>query len=275
MQIFTLASGSTGNCTLLEDRGSLILIDLGISTKRLREAMNSLGTAPEELSGIFVTHEHNDHVCGLTTFVKHYEVPVFAPRTVANHLRWSIPGAEDYIAELSPGNENGIGAFSVMPFHTPHDTPESVGYRIRGTQTIGFCTDFGHVSDEVLEGLTGVDCAIIEANHDLRMLLDGPYPAHLKRRILSNSGHLSNLDCGELAVKLAISGTAHIILAHLSRENNTPAKALETVGDALLKNSISPGTDISLTAAPERNIHTLILGKRGSIPVALEAAKKC
>lgn len=256
MQIFTLASGSTGNCTLLSDNDTLVLIDLGISTKRLREAMLSLNLSPEALSGILITHEHNDHVAGLATFVKKYEVPIFAPRTVANHLRWSIAGAYDYITDLNPGGEMELGGLRVRPFRTPHDTPESAGYRITGSHSLGYCTDLGHVTSEVLEGMLGVDCAIIESNHDLNMLLDGPYPAYLKRRILSDSGHLSNADSGELAVRLAESGTADFVLAHLSRENNTAKCALDTVGEALEKRSFIHGRNIELSVAPERDIHS-------------------
>ena len=251
MQLFTLASGSTGNCTLVRDQGCSILIDMGISTKRLREALFALGMSPDELSGILITHEHRDHICGLNTFVKKYEVPILAPRTIANHLRWSILEIEDYIAELDIGHENSVAGLSVLPFRTPHDTPESVGYRITGTSTLAFCTDFGYVSDEMREGLYGVENAVIEANHDIQMLANGAYPSYLKRRILSDHGHLSNTDCASLALWLAQSGTKSIVLAHLSRENNTPRLAYDTVGSILCREGFEAGRDIQLAVAPE------------------------
>ena len=251
MQLFTLASGSTGNCTLVRDQGCSILIDMGISTKRLREALFALGMSPDELSGILITHEHRDHVCGLNTFVKKYEVPIFAPRTIANHLRWSILEIQDYIAELDIGHENSVGGLSVLPFCTPHDTPESVGYRITGSSSLGFCTDCGCVSEEMREGLCGVENAVIEANHDMQMLMNGAYPAYLKRRILSDRGHLSNADCASLALWLVQSGMKNLVLAHLSRENNTPRLAYDTVESALCREGIAVGRDIQLAVAPE------------------------
>lgn len=259
MQIFTLASGSTGNSTLICDNDTSILIDAGVSAKRLCLALERLGLSVDGLSGILITHEHTDHVRGLDTLIKHYEVPIFAPRTVANHLRWSIAGVEDYITELDIDNVNTVGGLSVVPFLTPHDTPESVGYRISGSKVFGFCTDCGHISGSVWEGLRGVDAAVIEANHDLQKLMDGPYPAMLKRRILSDRGHLSNKNCGELAVRLAQCGTRQFVLAHLSRENNTPALALKTVKDALRESSIDPEADVSLGVAPENDIFSLSL----------------
>lgn len=254
MQIITLASGSTGNCTLLTDGDTSVLIDAGISAKRICTALSQFGIAPEQLSGILITHEHSDHINGLKILLKHHDIPVFAPRTVANHLRWSIAGVEDYIAELPCGCTSRVGGLSVVPFHTPHDTPESVGYRFIGSSTFGFCTDCGHVTEDVLDGLEGADSVIIEANHDLDMLKLGSYPVSLKRRILSDFGHLSNDCCGELAVKLYDSGTRKIILGHLSRENNTPSLALDTVCSAFSQVGIIPGRDIIIDVAPEKEI---------------------
>lgn len=259
MQIHTLASGSAGNSTLICDNNTSVLIDAGISARRLCSALGQLGLTMDGLSGILITHEHSDHVRGLDTLIKHFEVPIFAPRTVANHLRWSIAGVEDYIKELTVGSETAVGGLSIVPFRTPHDTPESVGYRITGSRRLGFCTDCGHVTDEIWEGLKGVDAAVLEANHDPRRLMDGPYPAMLKRRILSDNGHLSNKCCGELAVRLAESGTRQFVLAHLSRENNTPALALNTVFGVLKENSIDPENHVSVAVAPEKDIFSLSL----------------
>jgi len=260
MQIYTFASGSTGNCTLVEDRGTAVLIDAGISARRIVSALSGIGMRPEQLSGILITHEHNDHICGLNTFIKHYDVPIFAPRTVANHLCWSIAGVDDFINILKPGQEETIGNVRVVPFHTPHDTPESVGYRITGSSVFGFCTDCGHVTDEVLEGLRGSDAALIEANHDIGLLRNGPYPASLKRRILSDNGHLSNGSCGRLAAELFRSGTRSMILGHLSRENNRPPLALTSVLDALSSEGAETGSSVRVEVAPERDTLHLATG---------------
>ena len=257
MHIYTLASGSGGNCTLVWDGDTAVLIDAGISTKRITNALAEIGILPSQLSGILITHEHNDHIYGLNTFIKHYETPIFAPRTVANHLCWSIAGVEDYITILHPGQDYSINALRVLPFHTPHDTPESVGYRISGSSIFGFCTDCGHVTDEVIEGLSGTNAAVIEANHDLEMLQNGSYPVQLKRRILSDNGHLSNDSCGRLALELCKSGTRQIILGHLSRENNRPSIARSCVLDALSAEGLDIRNNVSVDVAPESGTFNL------------------
>ncbi len=262
MQIYTLASGSTGNCTLIRDEDTFILVDMGISCRRVVQSLASLEISPDQLSAVLITHEHTDHVCGLSTFIKHHEIPIVAPRTVANHLRWSIAGVEDYIKEVPPGTDTCFGGLSIVPFRTPHDTPESVGYRICGSKTIGYCTDCGHISGEMLEGLRGVDAAVLESNHDLQMLKDGPYPAILKRRILSDHGHLSNLSCANLALKLYEEGARQFVLAHLSRENNTPLLARKTVTEYLAKHGAD---EILIDVAPEKDI----------LYVPLEVYSKC
>jgi len=233
MRITTLASGSAGNCTLLSDCGTNILIDAGISMKRIREALCQLGLLPQDISAVLITHEHGDHTKGIRTMTKQFALPVFAPRTVANHLHWSIQGIDEIITIIDPGTNIELGGLEISSFATPHDTPQSVGYRINGDISFGFCTDLGHVTDEILSALEGVNAAVLEANHDVDMLKAGHYPLYLKRRILSDNGHLSNEACGELAVHLAKRGLESLILAHISDENNTHGKAKRAVAARL------------------------------------------
>lgn len=253
MQICTIASGSTGNCTLVLDGDTAVLIDAGISAKRICTALSGFGLAPEDLSGVLITHEHSDHISGLATLIRHHEIPIFAPRTVSNHLRWSIAGVDDYITELPLSSETDVGSLRVVPFHTPHDTPECVGYRVSGSCIFGFCTDCGHITDEVLEGLSGAHIALIEANHNVDKLLSGSYALPLKRRILSDNGHLSNDCCGQLALKLFDSGTRKFILGHLSRENNTPELAFSDVNTYFVREGLYISKSGLLTVAPERD----------------------
>ncbi len=251
MRITTFASGSSGNCALLSMDGVHILLDAGISFRRIKENLALSGLVPEALSAVLITHEHSDHVCGLATMIKKCNVPVCAPRTVANRLRYTIAGVEQSLREIPVQESFAVGALTLRAFHTMHDTDESVGWRISGSECFALATDTGCVTDEIREGLAGADVVIIEANHDEDMLRSGPYPASLKRRILSDRGHLSNVRCGELAACLADRGTKQIILGHLSRENNTPSTALRTVTEALA------GRDTALYAAPQDDRLTL------------------
>ncbi|HHU22049.1 MAG TPA: MBL fold metallo-hydrolase [Clostridiales bacterium] len=257
MQINVFASGSGGNCTMVSSAGTHILIDAGISMRRIKNALGELGLFPKDISGVLVTHEHSDHISGLATMIKYHQLPIYAPRTVGNHLRWSIAGVENFLCEIQVGGDFKIGDMSVTAFSTPHDTPQSVGYRIDSGICFGYCTDLGHVSEEVLEGLTGADAVMIEANHDVDMLLSGSYPYHLKRRILSDRGHLSNECCGQLAAHLARNGASAIVLAHLSQENNRPALAGKTVSEALEREGVRPGQDVTLRIAPQAELVSL------------------
>ncbi len=246
MRVTVFASGSTGNCALVQAGGERLLIDAGISLRRLGGFLAAEGLSPSDLSCVLVTHEHADHVCGLSMLTKKHGILVIAPRTVAARLRGMLPGVEDYIDIIRPGEPLRIGGAGVRAFHTMHDTDESVGYRIDAESSFGLCTDTGRLTDEVLEAMRGVSLAVIESNYDERMLCDGPYPVYLKRRILSERGHLSNEDAGRFAVSLARAGARGLILGHLSRENNRPELALAAVSAALAEAGEAP----ELIAAP-------------------------
>ncbi len=247
MRLTVFASGSTGNCALAEAGDARILIDDGISLRRLRGFLAAMGLGPDSLDGVFITHEHRDHVSGLAALCKCRPLPVYALRPVAARLAGMLPETEGLLRPIQPGGCVDIASARLTPFETSHDTPASAGCRIDCAEgALGVCTDLGVVTDAVREALAGVKCALIEANHDVGMLLDGPYPAALKRRVLSERGHLSNEASAELAVCLAENGAETIILGHLSRENNSPGRALSAVGGALAR----AGYDIKLMAAP-------------------------
>ena len=233
MNIKVFASGSGGNCMLLSDRGTHLLIDAGISMRRIQQSLRAAGLDIQDIQGVLITHEHSDHVSGLKTLLRYHELPLYAPHTVAARLCGMLPEAEEHMRVIPTGTSSRLGCVTVRPFHTPHDTDESVGYRIEGRGVFALATDMGCVTDEVLNGLLGADTVLIEANHDLNMLCSGPYPVYLKRRILSDRGHLSNADCAQLALRLAQSGTNTMVLGHLSRENNRPELALAAAEQAL------------------------------------------
>ena len=252
MRFCTIASSSSGNCTLVSEGNTNILIDAGISARRISTSLKSLGICCADISAVFVTHEHSDHICGLKTMGKQYGIPVMAPEFVAKGIKNTFPEIECYIQTIEVGQDLKIGDLSIHAFHTPHDTDESVGYKItNGIKNFALATDMGHVTEEVLRELIGVDAAVLEANHDVELLKKGPYPFHLKKRILSDYGHLSNRLCGLLAGRLFEHGAKNIILAHLSNENNTPELAYETVVQQMAKSGAIPGENVGLFVAPK------------------------
>ena len=255
MEIRVFASGSSGNCLLLSSGRSHILIDAGISKRRIEQSLALSGLSMREIGGVLITHEHSDHISGLKMLIKYYPVPVYAPRTVANRLRGCLPEAEPYLHVIPVNEPFEIGDLSVTAFHTPHDTDESVGYRIEGGGVFALATDMGHVTEEVFDALSGADAVLIESNHDEEMLRYGPYPVYLKRRILSDSGHLSNACCADLARKLALGGTRQIILGHLSRENNSPAIAMSAARES------TAGLPVELYCAPVYGCLSLKVGE--------------
>ena len=256
MRIFVFASGSSGNCMLISDGATNLLVDAGISMRRVESSLRQAGMTVKDIDGVLVTHEHSDHVSGLKMLLKHYKPPVYAPHTIGNRLRGMLPEIEDSLNIVDVGRPFRLGELDITAFHTPHDTDESVGYRAEGHGSFAIATDMGHVTDEVAEGLTGADTVLIESNHDIRMLSDGQSPFYLKRRILSERGHLSNADCAKLARYLADKGTRRIILGHLSLENNTPELAFRET-EALLT-----GTGTSLYCAPVFGFMSFEIGEK-------------
>ena len=255
MELRVFASGSSGNCLLLSSGSTHILIDAGISKRRIEQSLAQSGLSMREIGGVLITHEHSDHISGLTMLTKYYAHPVFAPRTVASRLRGCLPEAEPYLRVIPVNQPFEIGGVSVTAFHTPHDTDESVGYRVEGGGVFALATDMGHVTEEVFGALSGADTVLIESNHDEEMLRYGPYPVYLKRRILSDSGHLSNACCADLARKLALGGTRQIILGHLSRENNSPAIAMSAARES------TAGLPVELYCAPVYGCLSLKVGE--------------
>jgi len=259
MQICTLASSSSGNSALLIHEQIRLLIDAGISLRRLSKSMKEINISLEDLDGILITHEHSDHICGLPMICKKYSIPVFAPAGVAEGILEFNHELEPFLQIIPVGIPFSLGNVTISAFHTPHDVRESVGYRITANKRVfAIATDLGHVSAEVLTALIGTDTVILEANHDANMLKTGPYPFSLKKRILSDYGHLSNRMCGILAKRLYEEGTKCIILAHMSKENNTPDLAYAAVDDALRQAGAVPGENVSLLVAP-RSEHSKLM----------------
>ena len=254
MRIVTFASGSPGTCYLVSDGGVNVLIDAGISARRIVQGLGVLGLAPQDVCGVLITHEHSDHISGLPVLVKRTGMRIFAPSELGEVLKRVKPELSESIDYIPPDGGLCVGDVRITAFPTPHDASASFGYRIEGSEVFAFATDTGHISDELLQGLQGADTVVIEANHDKVMLKNGPYPPFLKQRVLSKHGHLSNDDCAKLACLLADSGTRQIILGHLSQQNNTPEAAETAVSEAL------SGRNVKIYTAPANKLLEVLIG---------------
>ena len=254
MRIKTLASGSSGNCTLIASGDSVILIDAGISAKRIEEGLKESSIPPAAVTAILITHEHIDHVSGLKVFLKHYGTPVYASRgTVRAYLHSAGAGLDRALFhEISSDAPFRIGGLCVSAFPLSHDAAEPYAYRVSdGVKSAALMTDLGFYTEAHADFLKGVNALILEANHDVRMLETGSYPYVLKRRILSDFGHLSNENAGRLLLKVLHPGLKLCLLAHLSEENNLPELALLSVKTEidLSDTGISSG-DYKIETAP-------------------------
>ena len=250
MTICTLASSSSGNATIVSHGNTHLLIDAGISLRKIREGLKSLDLTPDDIAGVLVTHEHSDHVKGLEMLTKYHNTSIFSSVGAGHGIYHSKNQLEPYINGFEIGIAFEMGDVIVSSFNIPHDACQSVGFCLQaGGKTLAYATDLGYVTQEVMDAMRGADIAIIESNHDKKMLKSGPYPAPLKRRVASKYGHLSNDDCGLFAVELVKSGTKYLQLSHLSKENNTPILAKKTVGQAMADVGISVDEDVILDVA--------------------------
>ena len=253
LSFVTLASGSSGNAALVSCGQTHILLDAGISARRITTALRGLGVDPASLSGVLITHEHTDHISGLATLTKQLGLPVYATAPTLDALAMKVPTIpEKRLGRFfAPGESFPLGELWIEPFATSHDAACSVGYAITGGDSrMVLCTDLGYISPQVERAVAGCDLLVCEANHDEEWVRTGPYPYYLKQRVLGRRGHLSNEAGAQLALLAAQNGARTILLAHLSEENNTPAHALEVVGRTLRQAGFED--TVTLEAAPRK-----------------------
>ena len=235
MRFVPLCSGSSGNATYIEAGNARLLIDAGLSCRRITELMSQVGADPRTLTAILVTHEHIDHIRGISVLSRKYHIPVYANADTWAAMETALAGV--YPSErcvFESDRDLYLGRLRIYPFTTPHDAAHSVGFTLfDGENKCGVCTDLGHVDKRIIDVLSGCSVLLLEANHDVDMLMAGPYPYALKQRILSGRGHLCNEDCGKAAAQLYEKGVKHLILGHLSAENNFPPLAVATVRGVL------------------------------------------
>lgn len=251
LEFCTIASGSSGNCTYIGTEYTKILIDAGVSGKRIEEGLAELKLTGGEIDALFITHEHLDHIKGAGILSRRFDIPVFATADT-----WTA--MEGALGKIAPGNRRIVYAdevcpindLCVKPFAIPHDAAEPVGYTVCcGDKKVALATDIGHVTDTIRENITDSDLLLLESNHDVELLQKGGYPRHLKQRILGEKGHLSNRAAGELLAEVMCGKLKYVFLGHLSEENNDPHLAYETVEAILQKNQIRVGTDLKMDMA--------------------------
>lgn len=257
-ELCALYSGSTGNSYFIGSKTNGILVDIGRSAKQTTNILNRCSIDPLAISGILITHEHTDHVNGLRVFASRYHIPVFSSAGTLGALE-SMGILNGSFPAYTIEDTLQLAGMEISAFRTPHDCAESYGYRIRTAdgKIVTVATDLGYITPEIEENLLGADLTVLESNHDIGMLRTGPYPYSLKRRILSDCGHLSNVACAEMLPTLFERGTKRFVLAHLSRENNTPDIARQTAVCGLQMAGIEDG--YILDVAPIENLdgHTV------------------
>lgn len=225
MRFSVIASGSNANCTFLESNSSRILIDCGLSARETHRRLVELGINPTTLNGIIITHEHSDHIIGLSRLSRTLKIPVYTTKKTAKCL------AKVYALELiTLGQEFSIGSLRINTFRVSHDAVDPVGYIIEDAGLkFAQATDLGEITDNVLEALRFANAIVLESNHDPEMLQTCNYPWDLKKRIASKHGHLSNFEAAKILNSIDHADLAHVVLAHLSENSNTPTLAYETV----------------------------------------------
>lgn len=248
----TLCSSSSGNSTYIGHAGGGILIDAGTNAKQLTLALEKISVNPESIKGIFVTHEHTDHIGALRVFASRYKIPVFASAGTLEALEKAGHLKGDFDAFAIDGKSIEAGGMNVTSIITSHDSAQSCGYTVDmpDERKISVVTDTGIITQDIIDKATGSDLILLESNHDISMLNNGPYPYYLKQRILSDKGHLSNEACAKAACHFINTGTTRLILGHISRENNTPAAAFRATSNALGEMGAIEGIDYMLQTAP-------------------------
>ena len=248
LRFISLGSGSSGNCYYLQTADDALLIDAGVGLRTLKKHLHNYGLRLDSVKHILITHDHADHVKSVGIISSEYNIPVYAINEVHNGIyrNYCVPRKipADNVRHISTGEKIRLGDFIVTPFAVPHDSSGNVGYRIEA-EGVTFClmTDVGHVTEEMQDYIAEANYLVIEANYDVEMLKNGPYPQHLKVRIDGPTGHLSNVACGEAIANYATTCLKRVWLCHLSEENNDRVLALKTVEQTLRSYGIIIGKD--------------------------------
>jgi len=247
-----LFSGSSGNCTYIGTDTGGVLIDVGVSARRVETALRERGIDPRTIHTLCITHEHTDHVAGVRVFAQRYGCRIVASAGTLDALATDGRLPAGVAVQVMPDGGMTLGDLYVRAFSTAHDSRQSCGYRVQTPDDciLAVATDTGYIPPSVAEALFGCDVVLIESNHDVHMLKTGPYPYFLKQRVLADTGHLSNACCAALLPDLVRSGTTYVYLGHLSADNNRPSLAYETAQTALRASGMMVDRDLRLAVAP-------------------------
>lgn len=263
MRLCSIASGSSGNCVYVGSDATHLLIDVGISCKRIETGVAKLGLKLSEIDGVFITHEHTDHISGLGVLARKYGLPIYGTRgTIAAVRRTHTLGTidEELFHCVNADEKCTVKDVSLYPIRTSHDAADPVAYRIsHDRHRIGVITDLGCYNDYTVECLKDLDVLYLEANHDVHMLQAGSYPYYLKQRILGEKGHLSNEDAGKLLCMLLHDKMQAVMLGHLSKENNLPELAYESVRlEVTMSDTPYTGNDFPMYVAKRSDVSQMI-----------------
>ncbi len=255
MRLASIASGSSGNCIYIASDNTHLLVDAGISNKRIETGLKELGVSADDIDGLLITHEHIDHIGGLGVLSRKHNIPIYATEGTIEEIK-KVKSLGEFDFELfnaiNPDEVFSIGDINALPFSISHDAACPCGYRLEcGSKSAAVVTDLGTYSQYTIDHLQGLDAMVLEANHDIRMLETGSYPYYLKRRILGDRGHLSNERSGQLLCELLHDGIKGILLGHLSKENNMSELAFETVRlEISMGDNKYKGNDFNIEVAP-------------------------
>lgn len=245
----SLISGSSGNATFVSDGKTNLLIDCGMSGAKLKESLHAIDVMPESIDALLITHEHVDHTKGAGVISRRYNIPIYT--TQGTHTSMDIGNiADENIKIITEDTDFEIGNIGICPFAIPHDAAQPVGFNFMiGDEKYSLATDIGQITKSILENITGSKKILLESNHDVEMLKCGTYPYPVKRRILGEYGHLSNETASKVAMHLVQNGTEHIMLGHLSKENNRPEIAMLETYNLLSQSGVDVGKDMTLQVA--------------------------
>lgn len=252
MKFCSLYSGSSGNSIFVASDNGKILIDAGLPGKKIDEALKSIGEDAAKIDGIFITHEHSDHIKGVGVLSRKYDIPIFANEATWINMKDSLGKIKEHnVKILNKRSSIQVKDLDIRCFNIPHDAAGPMGYTVSTQKKqVSVVTDFGIFTEEIKKNIKDSDFILMESNHDVQMLKFGPYPYPLKRRILSEIGHLSNEDCGKAIIDIIKEGKANeFLLGHLSGTNNHSDLAYETVISVLRENKIEVGVDVKVSMA--------------------------